>query len=76
MLRIAINFLWPSFLVAIVADGIFFSLLEPDELLRMAGYCEASSIAVYTITFFFFWAACSMASSLTYYMAYFVKNKG
>jgi len=75
MLRLAINFLWPSFLVAIVADGCFFALFEPLELMRLAGFDDGPSLAGYTVTFFFFWAACTLASSLTFFLVHSVQER-
>lgn len=69
MLRLVSTILWPSFLVAIVAEGCFFSLFDPLELLRIGGSHELAPIAGYTIGFFFFWIFCAMASMLTYYLS-------
>lgn len=62
------SILWPSFLVAIVAEGCFFSLFDPGDLLGHFNG-ELPPIAGYTIGFFFFWLFCSLASMLTYYLA-------
>lgn len=56
--------LWPSFLVAIVAEGVFFSLFEPD-ILAVRGGEKLTPLAVYTLGFFFFWTCCALASWLT-----------
>ena len=69
MLRLAMIILWPSFLVAIVAEGFFFSLFDPRELLLAGRQIELSPLAAYTIGFFIFWIVCSLASILTYYWA-------
>jgi hypothetical protein len=71
MLRLAMTTLWPSFLVAILAEGFFFSLFDPLELLHLGGDTgiHLPAIAVYTIGFFFFWGFCALASMLTYYLA-------
>lgn len=68
MLRVAINILWQSFLVAIVAEGCFFSIFDPLDLLHLMGRHELRPIAGYTIGFIFFWIFCSLASALTYYL--------
>lgn len=68
MLRLAITILWPSFLVAIVAEGCLFSLIDPSELLHLGGAVELPPIAGYTIGFFFLWVFCALASMLTYYL--------
>ena len=69
MLRLVSTILWPSFLVAVVAEGCFFSLFDPLELLRIGVTHELTPIAGYTIGFFCFWIFCAMASALTYYLA-------
>ena len=70
MLRLVMSILWPSFLVAILAEGCFFSLFDPRELFtHLGGQTELPPIAGYTIGFFFFWVFCALASMLTYYLA-------
>lgn len=68
MLRYVMSILWPSFLVAMVAEGCFFSLFDPADLLRLGGQPVLPPIAGYTIGFFFFWSFCSLASMLTHYL--------
>lgn len=68
MLKRILAILWPSFLAAAMAEGFFFSLFDPHDLLLRAGDGAPSPIAVYTVGFFFFWAFCSLASMLTYYL--------
>ncbi len=68
MLRLVMSVLWPSFLVAILAEGFFFSLFDPNELSLFGSHVEVTPNAVYTIGFFFFWVFCSLASMLTYYL--------
>ncbi|MBS0309117.1 MAG: hypothetical protein JSS58_09115 [Proteobacteria bacterium] len=68
MLRLALTILWPSFLVAIVAEGCFFSMFDPSQLTVIGEQIELSAIAVYTLGFFFFWVFCALASVLTYYL--------
>lgn len=68
MLRLMLVVLWPSFLVAIVAEGFFFSVFDPDDLAVIGNHPDLSPIAIYTSGFFFFWACCAMASMLTCYL--------
>jgi len=68
MARMLMVVLWPSFLVAIVAEGIFFSLLDPHELAWRAAGREMQPLAVYTLGFFFFWGVCALASLLSCYL--------
>ncbi|MFZ6646839.1 hypothetical protein ACO0LO_14045 [Undibacterium sp. TJN25] len=67
-MRIAISILWPSFLTAIAAEGLFFSLFDPRELALAGSHIDMSVTAVYTLGFFCFWLFCSLASSLTCYL--------
>lgn len=69
MLRLVLVVLWPSFLVAIVAEGFFFSFFDPHELAIGGDPMELPPLAIYTIGFFFFWIFCSLASMLTYYLS-------
>ena len=62
MRRLAMLVLWPSFLAAAMAEGLFFSVFSPDVLWVMP------PVAVYSIGFFFFWCLCALASMLTYYL--------
>lgn len=68
MLRLTLVILWPSFLVAALADGLFFSLFDPDELLHLLGHNEVSAVGAYTLGFVFFWTGCALASMLTHYL--------
>ncbi|MDL2354830.1 MAG: hypothetical protein QFF03_06200 [Pseudomonadota bacterium] len=67
MTRIAMTVLWPSFLAAALAEGVFFSLFDPEELAHLGG-AGLSAQAVYTIGFFLFWSLCALASMLTCYL--------
>jgi hypothetical protein len=60
--------LWPAFLVAIVAEGFFFSLFDPHDLSFVGNAMEMQPVGVYTIGFFCFWLFCSLASMLTCYL--------
>ena len=62
MRRLAMVVLWPSFLAAAMAEGLFFSVFSPDAL------WDVPPMAVYSAGFFFFWCLCALASMLTYYL--------
>jgi hypothetical protein len=47
---------WPSFLVAIVAEGLFFTVVDPTELVLFGETVTASRIGIYSVGFFLFWA--------------------
>jgi hypothetical protein len=68
MMRLIMAVLWPSFLVAIVAEGFFFSLVDPADLTLDGARVELPALGVYTLGFFFFWTFCALASMLTCYL--------
>lgn len=61
--------LWPSFIVAAVAELIFFALFDPADLHLFGVPLDVDRMPVYTIGFFFFWAMTSAASALTVFLA-------
>ena len=60
--------LWPSFLVAAVAELIIFSLIDPVDLHVFNVPIEAERMPVYTVGFFFLWAITATASALTVFL--------
>lgn len=68
MQRLALSILWPSFLAAIAAEGLFFSMFDPRELMLTGKHIELPAVAVYSLGFFCFWLFCSLASLLTCYL--------
>ena len=63
----AIAVLWPSFLVAIAATGLFFSAFNPRELIPFNLDIEVSPLAAYSIGFFCFWLIGILAGYGTVY---------
>ena len=57
--------LWPSFLVAAAATGVFFSLFDPQEFWLFGEHLEISRLGAYTIGFFGFWGVGIVSSTLT-----------
>ena len=60
--------LWPSFLVAALAEFFIFALLDPAAM-HLPGGEALSRPAAYTIGFFVFWALGALSSALTLYFA-------
>ncbi len=60
--------LWPSFLVAAVAELIIFSMIDPVDLHIFNVPIEAERMPVYTVGFFFLWAITAAASALTVFL--------
>ncbi|KIF81479.1 hypothetical protein [Noviherbaspirillum autotrophicum] len=68
MARLMMVVLWPSFLVAIVAEGFFFSLFDPRDLGMLGIHLDVSPMTAYSVGFFCFWLFCALASMLTCYL--------
>ncbi len=68
MLKLAMTVLWPSFISAILAEGLFFSVFDPADLMLVGGHVDLEPIAAYTLGFFFFWAFAAIASMLSLYL--------
>ena len=66
--RLMMAVLWPSFLVAIFAEGFFFSLFDPYDLTLAGNHLDVTPVAIYTTGFFCFWLFCALASTLTCYL--------
>lgn len=60
-----IEVLWPSFLVAGLAEIVFFTVINPQELYLLGQPVKYSPIATYSIGFFGFWILCAASSLLT-----------
>jgi len=66
--RFLMYVLWPAFLMSVVAVGVFFSMIDPQELDVVGLHLADSREAAYTIGFFVFWALFSACSSLTFFL--------
>ena len=65
MLRRILTVLWPSFLAAAMAEMVFFTLFDPDELTLFWRVLPLSRTAIYSIAFMLFWAFAAVSSWLT-----------
>ena len=63
----AISVLWPSFIVAIIASGVFFSAFDPRDLIPFNLDIDISPVAAYSIGFLLFWLLASLSSFGTLY---------
>jgi len=63
----AIWILWPSFVVALVADALFFTVFDPVDF-RLFGPLGLSRLAGYSIAFFLFWAFAAASSAFTCFL--------
>jgi H+/Cl- antiporter ClcA len=62
-----ISVLWPSFICAIVASGVFFSAFNPLDLIPFNLDLDFSPLAAYSIGFFLFWILGILSSYGTLY---------
>ncbi|MFQ5660796.1 MAG: hypothetical protein ACE5GZ_10225 [Gammaproteobacteria bacterium] len=62
--------LWLSFLMAVVATGLFFSVIDPLELKYCVSFPAVSRTGAYTIGFFLFWLLTASSSLLAVYFTY------
>ncbi len=65
--QILIATLWPSFMVAIAATGLFFSAFDPQTLYPFDLDVAVSTLGAYTIGFFVFWILAAVSSAITVY---------
>lgn len=63
--RILMQVLWPAFLMAIVTEGVLFSMIDPQELAIVGMYLSGSREAAYTVGFLVFWALFACSSGIT-----------
>ena len=67
--QVCIAVLWPSFMVAIVATGLFFSAFDPDDLYPFGEQTEISRTGIYSIGFLVFWLITAVSGIGTLYFA-------
>jgi hypothetical protein len=60
--------LWPSFIVGGVAEGVFFTLIDPQELYLLGEPVHWSPTAVYSVGFFLFWLVAAASSAFTCFL--------
>lgn len=60
-----IQILWPSFVVAGVAEALFFTAFDPHDLHLFGEPLEASRTTIYSVGFLAFWLVAAVSSALT-----------
>lgn len=66
--RRVMSIVWPAFLVAGVAELVFFSVFDPFDLHFFGAPLEMSRQGIYTMGFFGFWALGIASSALTAFL--------
>ncbi len=62
-----ISIFWPSFLMAGIGSIIFFTAIDPQEMISPAWVANLGRLEAYTIGFLFFWVLMAVACFLTCY---------
>lgn len=60
--------LWPSFVVGGLAETVFFTLFDPQDLALFGEPLHLSRTAIYTIGFFVFWLFAAGSSAFTCFL--------
>lgn len=60
--------LWPSFIVGGIAETVFFTLIDPQELYLFGEPVHWSRMAVYSVGFFMFWGIAAASSAFTCFL--------
>jgi len=56
--------LWPSFVVAGIANSLFFAVFDPHDLIAFGEPLHAGRIAIYSVGFFAFWTVAISSNAL------------
>ena len=62
-----IAILWPSFALAAIATGVFFSTFDPQQLLPYDSPTSISRLAAYSVGFFAFWLFSALSIAVGIY---------
>ena len=60
--------LWPSFVVAGMAEVVFFTVIDPQHLYLLGREVELGRMATYSIGFLLFWALAAGSSAFTCFL--------
>ncbi|HEX7271328.1 MAG TPA: hypothetical protein VF420_04155 [Casimicrobiaceae bacterium] len=60
--------IWPAFIVAGIAEAIFFTVFDPFDLHFFGAPLDLSRQAIYTMGFFGFWGMGIASSALTVFL--------
>ena len=68
MKQTLIHVLWPSFVIAGLGEGLFFTVFDPQELYLFGEPSTIRRMAVYSIGFFLCWAFAAASSAFTCFL--------
>ena len=67
-MKMIIWVLWPAFTAAGIAEVVFFTLIDPQQLYLLGKPVDVSPMTTYSIGFLLFWLVCAGASLMTWFM--------
>jgi len=67
-MKMIIWVLWPAFAAAGIAEVVFFTLIDPQQLYLLGEPISASPMTTYSIGFLLFWMVCAGACLMTWFM--------
>ena len=67
-MKLVIWILWPAFVAAGIAEILFFTVIDPQQLFLLGRPVELPAIATYSIGFLMFWLICTGSSLMTWFM--------
>ena len=60
--------LWPAFIAAGIAEIVFFTVIDPQELYLFGQVVHYGALATYSIAFLGFWLVCAASSLSTLFL--------
>lgn len=60
--------LWPSFVMAVVGELLFFTVIDPAALYFLGARVELAPLATYAIGFLLFWGLAAASSAFTCFL--------
>lgn len=60
--------LWPAFIAAGIAEVVFFTVIDPQQLYLLGKPLSLPPLASYSIGFLLFWLICAGSSLMTFFM--------
>ena len=59
---------WPAFIAAGIAETVFFTVIDPQQLYLLGHPVVLPPIATYSIGFLMFWLICAGSSLMSWFM--------
>lgn len=60
--------LWPAFIAAGIAEIVFFTVIDPQQLYLFGQPVKLSALTTYSLGFLLFWLICAGSSLFSWFM--------